>query len=263
MTIAEALKNAGIDAIDAELLLADALAVPRTVLLARAHEAFSEGVNERFQEQCARRKKGEPLAYIRSKQEFYGRTFFVDPSVLIPRPATEGLLDLTVSSIASLTPHQKEIDAGVLGASWILKKKPPTTIVDIGTGSGAIAVTLARLLPSMKIIATDTSVDALQVAVRNAWTEGAMLDVRVGSLLEPVMDLSEPFFVVSNPPYIPEGETLMKDVFDFEPHEALFAGKDGLSVIRPLIEQCKKHPFCTGLALEFRKDQKDTIDSFF
>jgi release factor glutamine methyltransferase len=261
-SIADSLKQAGVEKLDAELLLSDVLHVPRSVLLARSKESLSSEQNIHFKDFCERRKKGEPVAYILGKKEFYGMSFGVSPAVLIPRPATEGLIDVTKETLLTKKAQRKETDTKILAKSWILKEDNPTVIVDIGTGSGAIAIILAHLFPSLPIIATDISIEALAIAIRNAWGNDAQIDIRHGSLLEPVMDLQEPFFVVSNPPYIPEGEKLLNDVSAFEPHEALFAGKDGLSVITPLIDQCKKHPFCTGVTLEFRSDQERMIDSF-
>lgn len=164
-----------------------------------------------------RRATGEPVAYLTGTREFYGRTFRVTPDVLIPRPETELLVERALA---------------------LVDERPPTalTIVDVGTGSGCIAVTLAAERPLLHVIATDTSEAALLVAGTNAQRHGVAdrLELRAGSLLSGVgaADL-----VVSNPPYIAlsERDSLMRDVRDFEPATALFGGSDGLAVIRALV----------------------------
>ena len=134
---------------------------------------------------------------------------------------------------------------------------PFVHIVDIGTGSGCMAITLALELPHARIIATDISPEALDIARRNAAKHGVgeRIDFRLGSLLDPIGHLDQPFVIISNPPYIPDSEKLMPDVEEYEPHEALFAGPDGLDVIRPMIEQARSHPWCTGVIAECREDQ--------
>jgi len=172
----------------------------------------------RLADMAARRARHEPIAYITGTREFYGRAFHVTPSVLIPRPETEGLIDTAL----------KGRRAG---------SRP--LVIDVGTGSGCIAITLALEWPGSRVVGTDISPAALEVAQSNARALGAVS-------AEFVHVAADEFFpahfrgvdlIVSNPPYISERdrESLPADVRDFEPHTALFAGNDGLDLIRLLI----------------------------
>ena len=172
-----------------------------------------------------RRATREPVAYITGVREFYGREFQVTPATLIPRPETEALIDRALQAMHDLhalhPPHAPE------GA----------VLVDVGTGSGCIAVTLALEIPDARIVATDTSPAALAVARANA----ARLRVApeqiefVETSLIPANLQAD--VIVSNPPYVPERDraSMSADVRDFEPGSALFAGDDGLDVIRKLV----------------------------
>ncbi len=164
-----------------------------------------------------RRRTGEPIQYIAGETEFYGLNFRVNRDVLIPRPETEHLVEKAIA----------------LAAGFVRPR-----IVDVGAGSGAIAVALAARLPAAQITATEISASALTVARENAERNGLAERVRFleGDLLAPVA--GERFdLVVSNPPYVPEGDrdTLSVEVRDYEPAQALFAGSDGLEVYRRLI----------------------------
>jgi release factor glutamine methyltransferase len=166
----------------------------------------------------ARRAAREPIAYILGEREFYGRLFAVSRAVLVPRPETE----LVVDRARAWWSGRAHRDA--------------STIVDVGTGSGCLAVTLALECPGAHVIATDVSADALTIAAANAARHGAseQIDFREAPLaagLQGVADL-----IVANPPYVAERDrgSLPPDVRDYEPPEALYAGPDGLDVIRPL-----------------------------
>jgi len=111
------------------------------------------------------------------------------------------------------------------------------------------------------VIATDISEDALRVAKKNAENHQAEIDFRSGDLLEPIQDLTEPFIIVSNPPYIPQSEELMRDVRDYEPKMALFGGKEGIDILEKLVDQAKNHPHCRGVVLELREEQVDLLES--
>jgi len=130
-----------------------------------------------------------------------------------------------------------------------------SAIVDIGTGSGCIAITLKKLLPDMEVIATDVSEDALEIARINSEYHKTDIDFRIGANLDPVADLTEPFIVISNPPYIPEGRDLDDDVKNYEPTGALFGGVNGTDVIQELLDQSSKNPFCKKIVLELEKNQ--------
>ena len=167
-----------------------------------------------------RRARHEPVAYVIGTREFYGRDFLVSPAVLIPRPETELVVEEAMSALG-VTP----------GSDVAL------VIADVGTGSGCLAVTIAAELPGATVIATDTSASALDIASRNAaaFRVGPRVRFVHGSLLDGAPDDLD--LIVSNPPYVrdDERETLPRDVIGYEPHGALFAGADGLDVIRQLV----------------------------
>lgn len=162
-----------------------------------------------------RRLQGEPLAYLTGKREFYGRTFLVDPRVLIPRQETETLVEAAL--------ELGGVDCRVL---------------ELGTGSGCVICTLALERPGWTAAASDVSADAAEVARQNASRLGARVDVRVGDLAEPWR--GEAFgLVVCNPPYVAEGSPLPAEVSGHEPALALFAGPDGLAFYRRLAQEAR------------------------
>lgn len=191
-------------------------------LIAHDNSPTVPKVGAEFLALVERRRAGEPIQYITGETEFYGLTFKVSRAVLIPRPETEHLVEKVI-----------EIAGGPEKQSIAEER-----IVDVGTGSGAIAVALASQLPAAQVHATDTSAAALAVARGNAERNGVANRVtfQEGDLLAPVS--GEQFdLVVSNPPYVPERdrESLSIEVRDYEPAQALFAGPDGLDVYRRLI----------------------------
>jgi release factor glutamine methyltransferase len=199
---------------DAREILAALLDVPRFWPASHGEETVALSVRERVARAAALRSAGAPLQYASGKAAFRHLTLAVNRSVLIPRPETELLVDI------------------VLGRG----KQPGGTVVDIGTGSGAIAIALATEGKFDRIIATDISSEALEVARVNAETADARIELRAGSLLEPIA--GEQFdVVVSNPPYIAEAEMqdLPEEVRDWEPRAALCSGPDGLDAIRALV----------------------------
>jgi release factor glutamine methyltransferase len=215
-----------------------------------------------FQSFSARRALGEPVAYITGRKEFFGREFFVTVDTLIPRPATEGLIELTLKFLEYPKDETLTLDMNIAGIAREFKKKKPTHILDVGTGSGCIAITLRLEGRTEKITGVDTSKAAVAVAQKNAALFGASnILFECADGIQFVSTLDEPFLIISNPPYIPVGTVLQKDVADFEPPQALFAGSDGLEVIRPLVKVALKNSFCTGIVLELRKDQVSTVDS--
>lgn len=204
--------------LDAEVLLGAALGVSRAQLLARLHESLGRTERIAYRGLILRRARGEPVAYILGYKEFYGRRFEVDRRVLIPRPETELLVDRALD---------------------LLDGRTDPIMADVGTGSGIIAVTLAAERPNLRVIATDESSGALDVARSNAERHDVAdrITFLQGSLLDPVdtpVDL-----VAANLPYVgtEEADLLPSDVVDYEPHEALFAGPDGLDLIRNLLAQ--------------------------
>lgn len=199
----------------ASVLLAHVLGVDRTHLLTGSNEHITGSQYEDYLRLTQRRAAGEPLQYITGRQEFYGLDFRVTPAVLVPRPETEFLVERTI----------KLMDDAM----------PSPLIVDVGTGSGCIAVTLAVNVPRARVIATDLSAAALEVARTNAEQHGAndRIEFFQGDLLEPLKahHLENSVDVLaSNPPYVKEGqaELIQREVRDWEPREALFGGVEGL-----------------------------------
>jgi release factor glutamine methyltransferase len=232
-TIAETLKRAterlraaGVlnDLLDAQSLLAEALGRDRTYLIVNFNQELPDELMARYQALIERRAAGEPLQYITGRQEFFGLEFEVTPDVLIPRPETELLIEETLRLV-----HQ--FPAG--------RRASQPVIIDLGTGSGCIAVTLARELSGARIVATDISPAALSVARRNAARHGLARRISFvcGDQLSAFSD--EPFadFIISNPPYVAWHElaTLQREVRDWEPHLALTDFSDGLGFYRRLL----------------------------
>ncbi len=212
----------------------DAAVLARSVLgwttaqwASRLRDDAPDNLVERLAPLATRRSRHEPVAYITGIREFYGRPFQVTPSVLIPRPETEGIIDEALTALRA-----RDVVSNPL-------------IVDVGTGSGCIAITLALEWPGARIIATDISAEALEVAKANAAALGASMVefARVGSEQFLPPSIASANLIVSNPPYVAESDraSLSRDVRDFEPAAALFAGDDGLDVIRMLVPAAAKH----------------------
>ena len=212
-----ALSAAGVDTprLDAEVLLAHALGVDRAALVIDRERPVEGAAVRAFQNAVRRRSvQREPVAYITGMKGFRRLEVQVDPRVLIPRPETETLVEAA------------------------LELPPGARVVDVGTGSGAVALALKDERPDLDVVATDTSPDALAVARANAARLG--LDVRfvAGDLLAGV----EADAVVSNPPYVADGEPLQPEIAKHEPAVALYAGADGLAVIRRLVARAAESP---------------------
>jgi release factor glutamine methyltransferase len=204
-------------ALDAEVLARHVLDCDRATLLTRARDPLPSAFNRLFQALVSRRARREPLAYIVGHREFWGLEFDVTPAVLIPRPETELIVEEALASLP--------------------RRDAVRRIVDVGTGSGCLAVTLAVEFPAARITATDTSHDALAVAYRNADRHnviGRITFVQTDVLNE-VAGAAD--LIVSNPPYVPAGDaaTLQPEVAGYEPAEALYGGADGLDVIRRVL----------------------------
>ena len=191
---------------------------------------ISESGEQQFRELLSRRANGEPTQHLTGKQEFWGLEFEVTPDVLIPRPETEHVIEVALDRLAV-----REIRAG--------RKQTLTgedlLIADVGTGSGCIAIALAKELPGARIIATDISAAALAVARRNAMRHGFADRIQLvdGNLLGGVSTSFD--LIVSNPPYIGrrESESLMREVRDHEPELALYGGEEGYEIYADLIAQ--------------------------
>jgi release factor glutamine methyltransferase len=226
---------------EVRLLLAFALDCDVARLLAHPELAADAQSNARYRACYDRRRRGEPVAYITGRREFYGLEFEVTPAVLIPRPETETVVDLALN-------HLPEGGA--------------STILDLGTGSGCLAVTLARLRPGARVFAVDLSKEALEVAVRNVSRHG-VTNVRLlsGSWYEPVQHRRFDL-IVSNPPYVAEGDSHLSDGdVRFEPRTALVGGHDGLEAIRTIIGGAAAHMNPGGwLILEHGYDQQRNLE---
>jgi release factor glutamine methyltransferase len=214
LTVQEALEGCAIDAREARLLLAAATGFSEASVIAFREKSLPPEAEERFADFVARRKKGEPVAYILGHKEFYGIDLVVTPAVLIPRPETELLVDLAL---------QREF----------------SSLVDLGTGSGAIALAIKRQRPGAQVVATDASAAALVVAQRNAVRLGLDVGFRHGRWLEPLA--GERFDVIlANPPYVAENDPHLSDL-EFEPRSALTSGPDGLDAIREIVAAAPAH----------------------
>jgi release factor glutamine methyltransferase len=227
---------------DAEWLLGAALGLGRAALHLAAGERVAPAARRRFAAWCARRARREPLQYVLGRQPFRGVDVRVDRRVLIPRPETERLVEHCLALAA------------------------PGIAVDLGTGSGAIAIALAVERPQAAVWATDVSAAALAVARDNARRAGAAVRLVRGDLLAPVADrLGEVGLVVCNPPYVTtaELETLAPEVRDWEPRLALDGGPDGLAVYRRLArEACGLRPGA-WIVVELGAGQRGAVERLF
>ncbi len=214
------LDDAGVPAarLTAEVLLGHALKVRREYFYAHPEEELTELAWIHYGRYLHERMNGKPTQYITKEQEFYGRPFFVSPAVLIPRPETEHVVETALRLARGA--HR---------------------IVDVGCGSGAIAVTLALELPAAKVSACDISFDALQVAERNAHTNHARLQFVQCNLLSAFAGASMDL-VASNPPYVPEGDEsfLQREIREHEPAVALYGGPTGNEIYQRLIPEAAR-----------------------
>jgi release factor glutamine methyltransferase len=242
--------------IDAEVLARLALGWDRAEYLARRSDAPPSGFQSAYEPLVARRARREPVAQIAGYREFWNRDFEVSRDVLTPRPETELIVEEALAIHASAAAESAALHG--LASSSVRSWR----VVDVGTGSGCLAVTLALELSGVDVLATDISEPALAVAQRNATRLGAAGTVRFvcTSLLEgvaPGIDL-----IVSNPPYVPEAyrSGLSSEVRDYEPAEAVFGGRDGFELIRALLEQSAARLARGGwLLMEFGAGQDDEV----
>lgn len=261
MTIDDAMKGSAIARNEVEILIAQALHMDRSAALAHPERLLTDDEAQAITSLITRRRSGEPMGYVLGQVEFFGRMFKADARALIPRSPTESLVEMAIAYIKNPMDEVRTIDTGIIGWSHSLKSNLKiNAIVDIGTGTGCVAVTLALELPDLHIIGTDISTDALSLAKENAQALGAHVEWREGNAMDPIMNLSEPFLVVSNPPYIPKERSLAHEVQDFEPHVALFGGSDGMEVTRTILNATKNHPMCAGWILESEEAQKTSLE---
>ncbi|MFA9441849.1 peptide chain release factor N(5)-glutamine methyltransferase [Uliginosibacterium sp. sgz301328] len=240
-TLGEALAfaRARIDVVDAKVLLRYAADVTASTLAAYPERALNCEQAMRFAEWVGRREYGEPVAHIIGEREFFGRMFHVTADTLIPRPDTEIAIERALECLHNVASPD---------------------VLDLGTGSGVIAITLALECPSADVTAIDASAAALTVAKQNASALGARLRSLAGSWFEPVK--GERFhLIVSNPPYIEEQDVhLSRGDVRFEPRTALASGADGLDDIRHIVRQAPAHLATGGwLVLEHGYDQASRV----
>lgn len=199
----------------AQLLMLELANMEAHNLYMEYDEPVDPGLLTRFEEGICRMEKGEPLGHVLGFEWFYGYRFTVNEDVLIPRPETE---ELVANILAGYDEH--------FGGQ-------PAEAVDIGTGSGAIAIALAKEEPSIHVTASDISEAAIRVARQNALDLDANVDFLIGDMAEPFIEKGiRADILISNPPYIPAHEQMEHSVVDYEPHVALFGGEDGLHFYR-------------------------------
>ena len=234
--------------LDAELLLANALSTTRIRLVVDANRILEPAELGRMRELVRRRRSREPMAYILGQREFYGRPFRVDRRVLVPRPDTETLVEVALVRTRSVSMCARALD--------------------LCTGSGCVAITLACERPTSVVFATDISDEALAIARENALRLGAYnVALRKGDLFVPVGAACRFDLVTANPPYVPSGEiaSLQPDVRDHEPRLALEGGDDGLAVLRRVVAGAPAHLKRPGgvLAVEVGAGGASAVVTFF
>jgi release factor glutamine methyltransferase len=233
LTIEEVLRASGINPREARLLLAAATGRSEASVLAHPEKSLLEKEKSQFLEMAARRAAGEPIAYILGHKDFYGLQLTVNPAVLIPRPETELLVDLALA-------------------------REPKSVLDVGTGSGAIALAIKRHRPQVRVVATDASAAALDVARRNAVRFDLEIEFRHGRWFEPVG--GERFeAIISNPPYVVIGDPHLA-ALPHEPRIALLGGADGLDGFRVLAREAPAHLLPGGwLLVEHGEGQHEAV----
>jgi release factor glutamine methyltransferase len=242
-TIGSLLRESGLPRAEAEWLLRTFLGRERAHLLAHAEEAIDSSSANSARDWFARRRSGVPVSYITGRREFYGVALRVTPDVLIPRPETELLVELALERIPQASAAR---------------------VLELGTGSGAIALALAKERPGLKIIATDISEAALAVARRNAREHGAAIDFVRSDWFE-TLGLERFDLIVSNPPYVAAGDShLERGDVRFEPRLALVGGEDGLTHVRRIAKQARERLSSGGwLLMEHGYDQRDRCIELF
>lgn len=233
MKVVEAISASGIELREARLLLAEVCGFSQASLMASPEREIPFEVENAFLDFVRRRISGEPVAYILGRKEFYGIELAVNPSVLIPRPETELLVDLAL-------------------------EKKPASVLDLGTGSGAIAIALKWSRPETSVTAVDSDLAALVTAKRNAARLNLEIDFRHGRWLDPVAGRSFSL-IVSNPPYVARGDPHLA-ALRFEPQSALVSGSDGLDSIRDIAGAAPLHLASGGwLLLEHGQGQEGAV----
>jgi release factor glutamine methyltransferase len=238
---AEALTGTETAGLDAQLLLGHVLGRDRAWVLAHKEHPLDEAARQAYRSLVGRRALGEPVAYLRGKVPWRDLELEIEPGVLIPRPETEDLVDVAIE---------------------VASRAQARRVADIGTGSGAIAIALARALPDATLTAVDVSESALRVAKKNVERYGlaGRIAVAAGSLLEPIKE--EPELVVANLPYLSDERmsSLPRDV-GFEPELALHGGLAGMDVYAELVRSLAARGWRSALVFEIDPDQKAEVEA--
>lgn len=224
--------------LDAEILLAHVLGLSRAQIIARHDAVIESQAEQKFRQLIIRRQAGEPIAYILGYREFWSLQLEVSPATLIPRPETELLVELALQKF----PANENIH-----------------VLDLGTGSGAIALAIAHERPQWSVVATDRSTAALAIATRNAERLNIHnVSFRQGNWCEALSSTEFFHLIISNPPYIAENDPhLLQQDLQFEPRDALVAGKNGIAELHLIVQQARHHLLKEGqLLLEHGFDQK-------
>lgn len=241
-TVAALLATSGLPALESRALLAHRLRVPRERLIAHPELSVDGADAEAFIDLARRRAAGEPLAYLLGTKEFYGRAFAVSPDVLVPRPETELLVDLALERLRGMAQPR---------------------VLDLGTGSGCIAITLALEHPGALVTATDASVAALAMARRNAEQLGAGLTLLQGDWYCALPADAEFDVIVSNPPYVAPDDPHL-GALGFEPLHALTDGRDGMACLEAVVEGARGRLAAGGwLLVEHGYDQAPAVQALF
>lgn len=207
--------------LDALILLEDAIGKDRTWLLAHPEHSIDKPTRKMLDEFLSRRTGREPLAYVRGKTEFYGREYMVTPDVLIPRPESEAIVDQLVE---------------------LAMTENINTVIDVGTGSGCLAISAKLTLLDTRVIGIDISPAALRVAQQNAQLHNAHIQwQQLDVLIDELPSILQPYVIIANLPYVPEGLVTSPEIAQ-EPTLALFSGQDGLDHYRVLFERTSRQP---------------------
>lgn len=220
------LEEHGLEKKAAETLLLHHTKKNRLQLLQELHEPLTKEEEERYKADVYRYLNGMPVQYLTGVEQFYGREFYVNREVLIPRQETEELVDCVLQKITEMYGSEKKLRA-----------------VDVGTGSGVIAISLKLEYPALEMMATDISNESLDVAKKNALKHGAEIQFFQGDLLSPLIEAKQKVdLIVSNPPYIKSGdiEKLSPYVRDYEPRRALDGGETGVRFYERIVSESKQ-----------------------
>lgn len=248
-TLDDLIRDSGLPRAEARRLLASLTGQPLTWFMAHGDDPADPNTATRFQALAERRRAGEPLAYLLGQQEFYGRPFAVSPAVLIPRADTETLVETALEQLLLLRQQRRAV---------------PLSLLELGTGSGIIAITLALEAPDTEVHAVERSPEALAMAQQNAKALGAdRIHWHAGSWWQALASPRHFDLIVSNPPYIAAGDHhLQQGDLRFEPPQALAAGPDGLDDLRIIIGGAPTHLNPGGwLLLEHGYDQEAPVQA--